>query len=101
MPGASRSADGLALAVAVDGDGGLVAVLHGPDDVLRAEGGVAAEEHPRARGLEGDLVDHRHVPLVELDAEIALDPREGVLLADGEDDVVGRQELLPDDALGA
>ena len=45
-------------------------------------------------------IDHRHVPLVELDAEIALDPGERVFLADGEDHVVRRQEFLADDALG-
>ena len=33
-----------------------------------------------------------HVPLVELDADVALDPGEGVLLPDGEDHVVGREE---------
>src|SRR5580704_13011594 len=92
--------DRLALAEAVDGDGRLVAVLDGPDDVLRPEGGIPAEKHLRTRRLEGDLVDERHVPLVELDAEVALYPGEGVLLADGEDDVVRRQELLAGDALG-
>src|SRR2546421_8605692 len=38
--------------------------------------------------------------LVELDAQIALDPREGVLLADGEDHIVRGQELLTGAALG-
>src|SRR5438128_11730709 len=77
-----------------------MAVLDRPDDVLRSEGGIAAEEHAGARGLKSHLVDDRHVPFVELDAEIALDPREGVLLADREDHVVRGQELLSDDALG-
>ena len=78
-----------------------MAVLDRPDDVLRSERRVAAEEHARPRRLEGRLVDHRHVPLVELDAEVALDPREGVLLADREDHVVAGEELLAEDALGA
>ena len=39
----------LALTVAVNGDGGLMAVLDGPDDVLRTEGGIASEKHARAR----------------------------------------------------
>ena len=90
----------LALAVTVDRDRGLVAVLDRPDDVLRAEGGIAAEVDAGARRLEGARIDDRHVPFVELDAEIALDPREGVLLADREDHVVRGQELLSDDALG-
>ena len=46
------------------------------------------------------LVDVGHIPLVELDAQVALDPRKRVLLADGQDDVVGRQEFLAHDALG-
>src|SRR5207302_11043576 len=90
----------LALAVAVDRDRGLVAVLDRPDDVLRSEGGIAAEVDAGARRLESGRIDDRHVPFVELDAEIALDPREGVLLADREDHVVRGQEVLSDDARG-
>ena len=65
---------------------------------------VAAEEHAGRRRLHGRLVDHRHVPLVELDADVALDPGERVLLADREEHVVarevtsrlaGRHELAP------
>ena len=99
-PRAQAVGDRLALAVAVDGDGGLVAVLHGPDDVLRARRRRRRRRTPRRRvDWKVDLVDHRHVPLVELDAEVALDPREGVLLADGEDHVVARKEFLVDHAL--
>ena len=65
-----------------------MAVRDRPDDVLRAEGGVAAEEHLRIGRLERDLVDLRHAPFVEADADVALDPREGVLLADGDQHVV-------------
>ena len=89
----------LALAMLVDRDRGLVAVLDGPDDVLGPERGVAAEEHALARRLERDGVELRHVPLVELDAEVALDPGEGVLLPDREDHVVAGDEDLLDDAL--
>ena len=67
-------------------------VLHRPDDVLRAEGRIATEEHARTGRLHGHAVHHRHVPVPELDAEIPLDPRKGVLLSDGEDDVVARIE---------
>ena len=89
----------LALAVLVDRDRGLVTVLDRPDDVLRAERRVAAEEHALARRLERDGIELRHAPLVELDAEVALDPGEGVLLADREDHVVAGNEYLLDDAL--
>ena len=91
--------DGLVHAEVVDRNAGLVAVLDGPDDVLRPERGVATEKDVRARRLEGALVDDRHVPLVELDADVALDPRKGIFLADREDHVVRRQELLARDTL--
>ena len=50
--------------------------------------GVAAEEDARQRRLEGHRVDDGHVPFADLEAEVALDPGERVLLADREDDVV-------------
>jgi hypothetical protein len=84
----------LVLAVEVDRDRGLVAVLDGPDDVFRAEGRVAAKEHALAGRLVGRLVDHRLFPGVELDADIALDPGKGVFLADREDDVVAGDDRL-------
>ena len=87
------------MAVLVDRDRGLVAVLDGPDDVLRPERGVTAEENALARRLESDLVQLRHVPLVELDAEVALDPGKRVFLADREDHVVAGNEDFLDDAL--
>jgi hypothetical protein len=65
-----------------------------PDDVLRAERGVAAEEDARQARLQGDRVQHRHAPLVEVDAGIALDPRERVLLADRDQHVVAFEDLL-------
>src|SRR5690606_36351913 len=85
-------------AMEMNRDRGLMAVLDGPDDVLRPEGRVAAEEYAGARRFERHRIDDRHAPLVELDAEIALDPRERVLLADREDDVVARNQHLFDDA---
>src|SRR5258705_4215788 len=98
--GSQTLAQRLAVAVTVNGDGGLVALLDRPDDVLRPKRGIAAEEHPGPRRLKRRLVDHRHVPFVELDPQIALDPGEGVLLADGEDHIVRGQELLAGAALG-
>ena len=71
-----------------------------PDDVLRPKGGVTAEENTGLRRLKGFQINQRHVPLVELDTKIALDPRKRILLANGQDDVVGRLELLADDTLG-
>src|SRR5262245_41026668 len=62
----------------------------GPDDVLRSPRRIAAEEHAGARRLHRDTVDHRHSMFVEVDADIAFDPRERVLLADRENDVVAR-----------
>ena len=53
---------------------------------------VAAEEDAGRVDCMVRLVDHRHVPLVELDAQVALDPGERVLLPDGQDHIVGGQE---------
>src|SRR6185369_10927601 len=78
----------------VDRHRGVVAVGDGPDDVLRAEGGIAAEEDARHARLERSLVENRQAPLVELDARVLLDPREGVLLADRDEDVVAFEELV-------
>src|SRR4051812_24837060 len=78
-------------AMLVNGDGSLMAVLHCPDDVLRTPCRVAAEEHTGARALHRHLVDDRHAPFVERDADVALDPRERVVLTDGENDLVAGQ----------
>ena len=75
-------------AMLVNRDGGLMSVLHSPDDVLRSPRSVPAEEHVGARRLERRLVDHRHVPLVERDPDVSLNPRERIVLADGEDNGV-------------
>jgi hypothetical protein len=72
----------LAAAEQVDRDRRLVALGRRGDDVLRPERRVAAEEDLRQRRLQGLFVQHRHAPLVELEADVALDPGEGVLLAD-------------------
>ena len=71
-----------------------MAVFHRPDDVLRAECRIAAEKDLGAGRLKGDLIHLRHVPFVEFDADVALDPRKGVFLADGENHVVAGMELL-------
>ena len=43
---------------------------------------------PGRRRLHRHRIDDRHAVLVELDADVALDPRERVLLADRQDHVV-------------
>src|SRR5277367_2800153 len=63
-----------AVAVIVDRNRGLMSVLGRPDNVLRSPGRVAAEENSLARTLHGFLVHHGHIPLIELDADIAFDP---------------------------
>ena len=71
-----------------------MAVRHRPDDVLRPEGGVAAEEDLRIGRRHGLGIDLGHVPFVEFDADVALDPGEGVLLADRDQHVVAREVLV-------
>src|SRR3954470_3878779 len=63
-------------------------VFHRPDDVLRTPRRVAAEEDVGVSGLHRLLVDDRHSVRVEFDADVALDPRECVFLADRKNDVV-------------
>src|SRR6267143_2027758 len=80
----------LAVAQFVDRDRGVVAVRNGPDDILRPERGVAAEENIRQARLHRLGIDLGHAPAVEFDADVALDPRKGVLLSYRDQDVVAR-----------
>lgn len=86
--------DVLAREQPVDRQRGVVTVRDGPDDVLGAEGGVAAEEHLRICRDESLRIDLGHVPLVELDAAVLFDPGEGVLLADRDQHVVAFEGLV-------
>src|SRR5437016_5444190 len=81
-------ADVLAMAQLVDRDRRVVPVRDGPDDVLWAERRIAAEEHVRQARLHRLGVDLGHVPAVELDADIAFDPRERIFLADRDQDII-------------
>src|SRR6185295_7662003 len=83
----------------VNRDRGLVTMLDCPDDVLWSERRIAAEEHAGARRLESHLVYHRHIPLVELDAEVAFHPGERILLADRQDHIVAGEEFFTENAL--
>ncbi len=74
----------------IDRDRRLVAVRDGPDDVLGAEGGIATEEDVGPRRGHRHLIDHRHAVAVELDADVALDPRKRIFLADSHQHVVAR-----------
>src|ERR1700686_7826 len=78
----------------VDRKRGVVAVRHRPDDVLRAERGVAAKEHLWIGRPHGLGIDPGHVPLVEFDPAVALDPGERVLLADRHQHVVAGDGLI-------
>src|SRR5260370_20390319 len=86
--GRRPSAYVVATAEFVDGDRGIVPMRHSPDYVLGAEGGIAAEEHLRQSGLHGQRIDPWHAPAVELQANVALDPWEGVLLPDRDEHIV-------------
>src|ERR1700743_2875342 len=67
---------------------------HRPDDVLGTKRGVATEKYLWIRRSHGRGVDLRHVPFIELDATIALDPGEGILLADRNQPVIARNGLV-------
>src|SRR5690606_26920778 len=85
---------------AMDRNRRLMAVRHRPDDVFWSEGRIAAEEYFRPRGLERPLVHLRHMPAVELQTEVVLDPRERVFLPDRKNHVVARQKFFAHDAFG-
>src|SRR5579863_1518682 len=78
----------------VDRKRGVVAMRHRPYDVLRTEGGVAAEEHLRMRRSHGLGIDLGHIPFVEFDAAIPLDPGERILLTDRDQHVVAGNGLV-------
>ena len=78
----------------IDGDRGLMAMGHCRNNVLRTKGGVATKEDLGIAGLERPLINLRHIPFAKLDAEIALDPRKGVVLANGNQHLVGLEEDL-------
>src|SRR5712691_6815979 len=85
--------DVLAIEQLVDGNGRVMPVRPRPDDVLRPEGGVAAEEDVRHGGLHRLCIYFRH-PFLELETTITLDPGEGVLLADRDEHVVAIEVLV-------
>ena len=84
----------LAVTELVDRHRRFVAVRDRPDDVFRPEGGVAAEEDLWMGRAHGAGIDLGHAVAVELDADVALDPRERVLLADGDQRVVAGKVLV-------
>ena len=93
-PGGGALVHILAVQELVDRDRRGVALRDRPDDVLRAERGVAAEEDARQARLQRRRVEHRHAPFVEGDAGVALDPGECILLADRDENVVALEDLL-------
>src|SRR5580704_4238996 len=86
--------DRFVVAELMNGNRGLVAMLNRPDDVLWAEGRIAAEKHLRQGRLEGGRVDLGNIPFVELDADALLDPRKSIFLSDGKNDVIAGKEHI-------
>ncbi len=66
-----------------------------PNDVLRSKGCIATEENLGVCGLEGHTINDWHVPaIVEFQANITLNPGEGILLANSTENVVARVERI-------
>ena len=82
------------LAEKVDRYGRLVAMGHSGDHIFRAEGGIAAKKHERQAGLKSHAVEHWQVPLAKGDAQIALNPREGIVLTHSNDDIIGFHKYI-------
>ena len=83
-----------ALTILMHRDGRLVAVLDRPDNILGTKRRVATEEDAVASTHHRGLVDNRAVPLVELDADVTLDPRKRIVLPDGQYDVIAGNNNL-------
>src|ERR1700683_3559230 len=71
-----------------------MAVRDGPNDVLRSKSGVAAEKHLWIARRHRLGINLRHVPFVELDAAIALDPWKRTLLADRDQHIIAREMFI-------
>src|SRR5215470_14262099 len=71
-----------------------MAVSDGPYDVFWPKRRVTAEEYLWQRRLHCFRVDLWHVPAVELDADVALYPGEGILLANRYQHVVAEDMLI-------
>ena len=88
VAGGRAFGDRLAVAERINRDGGLMAVADGPDDVVGPPRAVAAEKHLWIGRLERYFVDGGHIVFAKCNADVALDPRERVVLADGHQHVV-------------
>src|SRR4051794_8292123 len=64
------------LAPVMNRDGRLIPVFTPPDDFLRSERCITADENARACALHRVLVNDGNLPLIKFDAEIALNPGE-------------------------
>ena len=84
----------LAVAELVDRNRRAVAVRHGPNDVLRAKRGITPEKDLWNGRLKGLFIDDRHVPSIEFETNIPLDPGKGVLLSDRDQDIVAFEVLV-------
>src|SRR5262245_29632660 len=80
--------DALSSTEKIDRDRCLVTVGDCPDDILWSKGSVTTKEDLGVGRLHRDRIDHRHIPLVELETDIPLDPGEGVLLTYRDDGVI-------------
>ncbi len=69
-------------------------MLDRPNDVLRAERRIAAEEHLGSGRLEGERIDLGNIPFVEFDADVFFNPRKGIFLTDGKNDVIAWKEYI-------
>ena len=70
---------------------------NGPDNVARAKRSVAAKKHAVARRHQGGFIHDRTVPAIELKTNVPLDPRKCVVLTNGQNYVVTRNQDLVDD----
>ena len=82
------------LAVIMDRDCRLMAMLNCPNNILRTPCSVTTDKHTFTCRHKGGSVYYWHIPLAKLNTDIALDPWECVVLANRQNDIICGQKNL-------
>ena len=73
-------------------------MLYSPNYVLWSEGRITTKKHAVATAHHRGLVHDRAVPVVEFDANVALYPREGIVLTDRQHNIIAWNYFLTGDS---
>ena len=67
-------------------------MLYSPDNILRTPSSVTTKKGAGSGGFKGHFIHYRHIPFIELNPQVAFNPRERVVLTDGKNHIIGRKE---------